>query len=221
MSLDIIIYALVAVVLLVRLWSIFGRRNNDEQQRPNPFVMPAPPQDGSKTSLPAGAPGMPELPVLLQPFRSAPSSLAGGVEQIKELDPSFDEKTFLQGARTAFTTIVEDFAKGDMNRITRLLGPNVLPHFQKAIEVRRQAGQTMESKVDRIRDADLTSASTDGSRAILTVRFVSEQQNALRDAGGKVIGGEAGKIEEITDLWTFTRDTNSGDPNWILTETRS
>jgi len=221
MSLDIILYAIIAVVLLVRLWSVFGRRNDDEQQRPNPFVMPAPPTDDAKPALPSGMPGAPEIPLLLQPFHAAPASLAGGLEQIKALDPVFDEKTFLQGARTAFTMIVEDFAKGDMNRISRLLGPNVLPHFQNAIEARRKASQTMESKINRIRDAETTAAHVEDSRAIITVRFVSEQENVLRDAGGKVIGGEAGRVEEITDFWTFARDAKSNDPNWILVETRS
>src|SRR5271155_5521026 len=130
MNLDIILYAIIAVVLLARLWSVLGRRNDDEKQRPNPFVIPAPgPQDDKKPALAPGQQGTAETPVLLQPFHAAPASLAGGLEQIKTLDPSFDEKVFLQGARSAFTMIVEDFAKGDMNRIGRLLGPDVLPHF--------------------------------------------------------------------------------------------
>jgi predicted lipid-binding transport protein (Tim44 family) len=219
MDLDTLLYAIIAVVLLGRLWSVFGRRNNDEQQRPNPFVMPAPkPQDDNSSVIP---PGMTDIPMLLPPFQAAPASLAGGLQQIGTLDPAFDEKTFLQGARGAFKMIVEDFAKGDLGRIAQLLGPNVLPRFQEAIEARRKSGQTMESRVTAIREAETTAARVEDTRAIITVRFVSEQENALRDSGGKVIGGAAGKIEEVTDLWTFARDTKSSNPNWILIETRS
>ena len=223
MSVDTLFYAVIAVVLVVRLWSVLGRRNDDEPQRPNPFVIPAPgAKDEKKTELPATAsPDVPEIPLLLRPRHAAPASLAGGLEQIKTLDPSFDEKTFLQGARTAFTMIVEDFAKGDLSRIEPFLGPNVLPHFRNAIEARRKAGETMESKIMRIRNAESAAARTEDQRAIITVRFVTEQENILRDAQGKIIGGEAGKVEEITDLWTFTRDSKSDDPNWILTETRT
>jgi predicted lipid-binding transport protein (Tim44 family) len=221
MNLDIILYAIIAVVLLARLWTVFGRRNHDEKQRPNPFVMPAPgPQDGKKTAISSDPRASAETPLLLQ-SSAAPASLAGGLEQIKALDPSFDEKAFLQGARSAFTTVVEDFAKGDLDRIGRLLGPAVLPHFQAAIEARRKAGQVMESRVTRIRDAETAAASTDNVRSVITVRFVSEQENVLRDMRGQVVGGEAGKIEEVTDLWTFARDIKSSDPNWILIETHS
>src|SRR3984885_484 len=156
MSLDIILYVIIAVVLLARLWSVLGRRNDDEQQRPNPFVMPAP-QDSAKSALPVDAAGSVKTPAL-PVFRSAPDSLAGGLEQIKALDPSFDEKTFLQGARNAFTMIVEDFAKGDLDRIGRLLGPGVLPRFQQAIEARRKASQTMETKITRFKDVETAAA---------------------------------------------------------------
>lgn len=221
MSLDIIIYAVIAVVLLARLWAVLGRRNDEDQQRPNPFITPPPPpsNEADATLVPGRIRTGETSPMLLQPFKSAPTSLAGGLEQIKALDASFDEKQFLQGARQAFTMIVEDFAKADMARITRLLGPTVLGHFQNAIEARRKAGQTMESKIIRIKDAETAAAKVDGTQAAMIVRFVSEQENALRDSGGQVIGGEAGKVEEITDLWTFARDTKSLDPNWILVET--
>jgi predicted lipid-binding transport protein (Tim44 family) len=127
----------------------------------------------------------------------------------------------MQGARAAFTMIVEDFAKGDMTRIENLLGPNVRPHFQNAIEARRKAGQVMESRVARIREAEATTAHVEDTIANVTIRFVSEQENVLRDAGGRVIGGAPETVEEITDIWTFSRDTKSADPNWILIETRS
>ncbi|MDP9127683.1 MAG: Tim44/TimA family putative adaptor protein [Pseudomonadota bacterium] len=222
MDIDIIMYAVVAVVLLARLWSVLGRRQDDERQRPNPFVVPAPGQkEENKAALPASAPRAVEPLAPPRPLGAAPASLAGGLEQIKALDPSFDEKTFLQGARTAFGMIVGDFAKGDTERLGRLVGPAVLSRFQKAIEARRQAGETMENRVGKIREAETAVARVEESRALITVRFVSEQQNILRNARGEVIGGHPGTDEEIIDLWTFARDTKSGDPNWILIETRS
>jgi predicted lipid-binding transport protein (Tim44 family) len=220
MDLDIIIYAVVAVILLARLWTVFGRRNDEDKERPNPFAAPLqPPRDETPAqgAVPGNAPVA--LPPLLQPFRAAPASLAGGLEQAKALDANFDEKQFLQGARQAFTMIVEDFSKGDLSRITRLLGPDVLPHFRASIDACVAAGQVMESKINNIREAETAAAKVDGTTITITVRFVSEQENVLRDASGHVIGGEVGRVEEITDLWTFARDTTSSDPNWILVET--
>jgi predicted lipid-binding transport protein (Tim44 family) len=159
MNFEVILYAIIAIVLLARLWSVLGKRNDDEQQRPNPFVMPAPgPQEDKKAVLAGDPQGTGDPPPLYRSIRAAPASLAGALEQIKALDSSFDEKVFLQGARAAFTMIVEDFAKGDMSRITRLLGPKVLPHFQNALEERRKSGETMESHVTRIRDTETAAA---------------------------------------------------------------
>ncbi|MFY9287868.1 MAG: Tim44/TimA family putative adaptor protein [Alphaproteobacteria bacterium] len=221
MGLDIIIYAVVAAVLIGRLWSVLGRRNDEDQQRPNPFIARPAPKEKEDEKPIAMLPQRSEAMNVFQPLSVAPASLLGALEQIKKLDPTFDEKQFHQGARQAFTMIIEDFAKGDLSRLTRLLGPRVLPNFQNAIEARRNANQTMESKVLRIKDIETTAARVEGTTAIITVRFVSEQENTLRDAAGQVIGGDAGVIEEVTDIWVFARDTTANDPNWMLVETHA
>ena len=112
--------------------------------RPNPFIMPAPDaRDDDKTAVSPSLPNGQDAPALPKPrVPAAPASLAGGLEQIKVLDPSFDEKTFLQGARAAFTMIVEDFAKGDMGRIARLLGPRCPASFPGRHRCAQEAGQT-------------------------------------------------------------------------------
>lgn len=219
MSLDVLLYIVVTVVLLARLWSLFGRRNDEDQERPNPFSSTR--ADEEEMLQPAGrqaAAG--EVPQLLKPLLAAPASLAGGLEQVKVLDPSFDEKQFLQGAKQAFSMIVGDFANGEMGRIARLLGPKVLPHFEKSIEARRAAGHVMENKIINFRDVETVAARTEGNQAFITVRFVTTQENILRDAGGRVVGGAEG-AEEITDVWVFARDMSNFDPNWLVVETKS
>lgn len=221
MDYDIIIYAVIAIIVLARLWSVLGQRGGEDRERPNPFSAPPPvtPDTAGGNGQTIQPPA--EMPLLLRPTQPAPASLAGGLAQIKEADPAFDEKQFLQGARAAFTVILNDFAKGDLSESARLLGTTVLPHFREAIEARRAAGQSMEIKLAAIREAECVAAKMDGSEARITVRFVSEQESALRDAGGKIVGGSDGKVEEITDLWTLARDTKSPDPNWVLVETKS
>jgi predicted lipid-binding transport protein (Tim44 family) len=232
-DLDLILYAVIAVVILTRLWSVLGTRNDGDIERPNPFAVPADDKKSGQTQdaafaanprpgdRPNDRPG--NRPVLLKTFQAAPASLAGGLEQVKQLDPAFDEKQFLQGARAAFTMIIEDFAQGDMARSERFLAPAVLAHFRAALEARRQAGQTLENKIDGIAEAEIIAARTDGKQAYLTVRFVSRQQTTLRDAAGQTIGGSGNssgdKLDEVTDIWTFVRDTASIDPNWQLAST--
>lgn len=217
---DIAIYALIACVLLLRLWSVLGRRNDDEPQRPNPFATPAAPEEDAKFQLDPGGPEKSAQPALGQSI-FAPASLAGTLEQIKQMDPSFDEKTFLQDVRANFTAIVTGFGKGDLAEIEPLLGPTVFPGFKSAVEARQKAGETFESRIERIRDAEVTTASMGESRAFITVRFTSEQENILRDASGKVLHGTPGQTEEIIDLWTFARDVKTAGTQWQLVETRS
>jgi predicted lipid-binding transport protein (Tim44 family) len=150
----------------------------------------------------------------------APASLAGVLDQIKEADPSFDEKLFLQGAKEAFARIVEGFAKGDLSRIGHWLAPPVLESFYRAIDDRKAKGQTLESRLDSISEADIAAARLDGSQAALTVTFVSAQTNVTRDAQGAVVAGAEDRPEEIRDVWVFARDLKEADPNWILVETR-
>ena len=228
MDTDIIIYAVVAFLLIAKLWSVLGQKNEgdpDNTNRPNPFAAPSPrkqavdDEDAPLQKTTAGITAE-EHPPMLRAI-AAPTSLAGGLEQIRLFDPVFNEKTFLQGARSAFTMIVGEFAAGDLSRSAAFLGPNVRPRFEAAIKARHDAGQTMQGKINRIREAETVRAGVDNTTASITVRFVSEQENILRDAQGVIIDGVPGTPEEITDIWTFARDVKSSDPNWILVETKS
>ena len=67
----------------------------------------------------------------------------------------------------------------------------------------------------------MTDADLEGSTAKVTIRFVSEQVNVTKAADGQVVDGDPNKVVIITDIWTFARDVRSGDPNWMLVETRS
>lgn len=216
--LDIIFFAVITVFVLARLWSVLGRRNDDEAQRRNPFVVP-PPQEDDVLVLPDKT-RTPESPAVIA-HGYAPTSLAGMLDQMKTIDATFDEKQFLQGAKTAFTRIVEGFALGDLSSIERWLAPPVLQSFRRAVAARQAAGHVLESRLDRIADADISSANLDDTRAELTVTFVSHQINVTRDAQGAIVAGQPDQPEEIRDVWVFARDLKSGDPNWTLVETRS
>ena len=199
-SLDIIVYAVIAAIVLARLWSVLGRRDGDEPQRPNPFVAPAPPppDEGDVLRLPARIKTEDKPPVITEEGHAI-ASLAGGLDQIKKLDPTFDEKQFLQGARTAFEMIVTAFAQKDLANVSRLLTAAMQAHFKTALPLAAPA------RLDKITEADVAAARTDGTQVFLSVNFTSHQ----------TINGTR---EEIHDLWTFTRNTKSPDPNWLLAE---
>ena len=69
--------------------------------------------------------------------------------------------------------------------------------------------------------SDVYAASLEGSSALVTVRFVSEQINVLRNVESQIIDGNPNEVQKVVDLWTFRRDTKSSDPNWLLIKTES
>lgn len=220
---DIIIYAAVAVFLAFRLWSVLGRREEGEEEKPpraNPFALPEKDNDEDDVVVIEGR-AKPAGPSVLTPFGHAPDSLAGALDQIKQADPSFDEKKFIEGAKIAFASIVTTFAAGDLSPVARFLGPSVRGPFEQAIAARRAAGQTLENRVDRIAAMDIIAAKITDRTAQLTVDIVSYQVNILRDAAGQIMDGAPGQAEEVRDVWLFSRALDSADPNWQLVETRS
>ncbi|HYC03942.1 MAG TPA: Tim44/TimA family putative adaptor protein [Azospirillaceae bacterium] len=227
---DILIFGMVAAFLIYRLRSVLGRRTGEEQQRPNPYATPPgqqgpgvpPPRptaladDDRVVPLPGRGP-VTEPP----PGDGLPTSLADGVRQIQTADPTFQEKHFLQGAHAAFEMIVDAFARGDTAALRPLLADTVYDNFAEAIRARQAAGETLETRIHETEAVDLAEARLDGRTAFCTVRFTTQQTNVTRNAAGEVIDGEEDKPVEVVDLWTFSRNTRSRDPNWVLVETRT
>lgn len=220
---DIVFFAIVAVVLILRLRAVLGQRHEDEPQRPNPFAAPSGTRDEDDEDFVVGAKSETfiEQQKPLQPPVLAPESLAGALELLHRRDPSFDEKNFLKGARAAFTMIVSAFAKGDLPSLQSLLGPEVYRAFSSAVAVRQEAGQRLETVIHAIKDAELLRARMEGDVARLTVRFTSQQSNTTYDGDNNLIEGTPGAREEIEDIWTFARNVTQKDLVWHLVETRA
>jgi predicted lipid-binding transport protein (Tim44 family) len=238
---DIVLFAMVAAFLFLRLRSVLGRRTGHERPRPNPFAPPAPEQrpgarPGTLDDMARGEPRgdvvrplpRPESP--REPSRESARApvaatggtpLATGLAEIKLADPSFHEDTFLGGARVAFEMIVEAFARGDLATLRPLLADDVYEKFAGAIRARQAANETLETTLSGIRILDFLEARMDGRTAVATVKVVSDQINVLRDSDGKAIDGDPAKPVEVVDLWTFSRNTRSRDPNWTLIATRT
>jgi predicted lipid-binding transport protein (Tim44 family) len=225
--LDIILFAMIAAFLVLRLRSVLGRRTG-HQRRPdeNPLARRGQQPD-------AEAPGndnVIELPGRTENaggddavFDGADPNdpLAAGLTQIRIADPGFDPAGFAQGARAAFEMVVQAFAEGDQKTLRNLLNDEVFGNFSEAIKQREEAGETLETTVISIKTADIIEARLDNRTAFVTVKFVSEQVNVTRDKDGEVVDGDPNRVTDVTDLWTFARNTRARDPNWTLVETRS
>ena len=219
---DIIILAMIAGFLILRLRSVLGRRTGHERPPPEDVLNHRRQDagDGNVVELPdRGRRDEDVAPESQTIDESNPA--AAGLTQIQIADNSFNPKEFAQGARSAFEMIVHAFATGDTGTLRNLLSDDVFDNFSSAIKARLEAAETLETTVIGVKSADIIDARLDGRQAFVIVKFVSEQVNVTRDAEGHVIDGDPNHVSEVTDLWTFSRNTRSRDPNWKLVETRS
>jgi predicted lipid-binding transport protein (Tim44 family) len=219
--LDIILFAAIAAFFVLRLRGVLGKRTGHDKQKTDPFGPreSAEDEDDKVISLPdrsknAGAEETAE-------DAAAATPLAAGLIQVKRADKSFDPDEFVSGARTAFEWVIDAFAQGDAKTLRPLLSNDVYGDFSGAIEERENAGQVLETTLVGITDAAIIEAELQGRTAFVTIKFVSEQVNVVRDGDGEIVEGDPSHVTKITDIWTFARNTRSRDPDWTLVATRS
>lgn len=144
-----------------------------------------------------------------------------GLDAILLADPPFDAAAFVAGARGAYEMIVTAFAAGDRKTLKDLLSGEVYAGFEAAIRERESRGEVADTRFVSIDEAKILDAAMQGRTAQITLRFVSQIISVTRDSAGNVVDGNAEKVTDVTDVWTFARDVSSRDPNWKLVGTEA
>jgi predicted lipid-binding transport protein (Tim44 family) len=217
--LDIFLIAMVAGIILFRLYTVLGRRTGHER----------PPQENYQFSRnPDAAPPADDKVVTL-PDRSAvrtdqagekPSDpVARGLLDIKLADRNFETDHFVSGARSAYELIIVAFAKGDRATLRPLLNDEVYTAFDHAIAGREARHEKIEFTFVGFKDVKVVEALLKGRNAEITVAFGAQFISATSDASGAIVDGDAKSVRDVTDVWTFSRDTRARDPNWMLIAT--
>ena len=228
--LEILVLAMIAGFLVLRLRSVLGRRTGNEPRGDrfrretresddsNDTVIQLPDRGNDKEQSEGDDDVEPPPPPPPPRPEAGPPS---GLTRIKIADPGFDENEFLEGGRVAFEMVLDAFAAGDKKRLKSLLAGPVYEGFASEIDRRERAGERLETTLVSFVLADIVGATVEGRKAWLTVKFLTEQVNVLRNAADEVIDGDPSSVEKINDVWTFGRDLKSRDPNWQLVETSS
>ena len=213
---EIVILAAIAAFLGLRLYSVLGQRSEHEEEpvrhrydAPDAQVPPA----ADSQNAPA------REPVNLRTNNAVASGNEGAIRAIAAADPRFDLLAFLEGAKAAYGMILEAFWKGDKETLRELTDEDVYAGFSAAIDAREEAGEKMENRLIRIEDATIHGAELDGRTARISVSFVSDIAMLTRDKDGNVVAGSLDDAVESRDIWTFMRNVDARDPNWVLDET--
>ena len=224
-AVEIVILAMIAAFLGLRLYSVLGRRAEHEEEpiqgrfeakgdAPNTPRVGAPTQTDRPQS---DRPGAQLPPRLLVP--GVTPAIERGVREIAAADRRFDLLAFVEGSKSAYRMILEAFWRGDKNELGQLCDSDVYEGFVAAIDARLAAGETLENRLVRIEDATIVAASFQASIARITVRFTADIAAVTRDSQGQVIAGSLDDAIETRDMWTFSRNVTSADPDWLLDET--
>ena len=213
---EIVILAAIAAFLGLRLYSVLGERSEHEEEpahhrfdAPDAQVPPA--ADRPVTQV--------REPVRLRSVDNASSANESAIRAIAGADPRFDLLAFLDGAKAAYGMILEAFWNGDKETLRDLTDADVFAGFSAAIDAREAAGETLDNRLIRIEDATIHSAELDKRTARISVLFVSDIAQVTRDRDGNVVAGSLDDAVESRDIWTFTRNVDAMDPNWVLDET--
>ena len=188
---DIILLAMIAGFIFLRLRGILGKRTGYEGKIGEEFK-----EEFSKT-------------ILKKEF------------QKKETFDEVAKNEFLKGAKIAYETIITDFSDNDNKLIksTPLLSQKIYDQFNQALKDRDQRGHYAEITFVGVKSATIKEHKTIDQILKVTVDFVSEVITCIKDKDKKVISGDPEKIKNIYDTWVFSRDTKSKNPNWHLVET--
>ncbi|WP_114228965.1 MULTISPECIES: Tim44/TimA family putative adaptor protein [Sphingomonas] len=212
---SIIILALVALFIGLRLYSVLGERTGHEQQL---TLKPAEQQDAAATARPAPAPLAPAN--ASEPTGDAYLPTAGpGVRAILAADHSFDVARFLEGAQSAYRMILEAFWRGQLEPVRQFVDAEVYATFAHAVAERESAGHRLDNRLVAIEQSVIASAALDKTVATVAVRFEADIAAVTRDSAGEVIAGSLSDAVQTRDKWTFRRDLANRDPSWILVET--
>jgi predicted lipid-binding transport protein (Tim44 family) len=218
-----VVFAIVAIFVAWKLRQVLGTRTGAERR---PDVAPPSGPAGADNVVAFGAAKRPSPPPGPSPdrwrgFAETGSALAAGLDAVAAGEPQFNPGEFLGGARGAYEMIVGAFAAGDLNALRRLLSPDVLQNFARAIEARRSAGQTLKTTLVSIDKAEIVDARVVGRDASLAVRFATKLISATVDSSGAVVEGSDTASADHLDIWTFARTIGARDPNWLLTATQT
>lgn len=211
----IVILAMIAGFLALRLYSVLGKRTGHEQE---PALRPA--EERAKVTVLQPGPVTQNSgdSVRLAEGLIAPGAETG-VRALIASDRNFDVPQFVDGAKSAYKMVLEAFWRGDREELGWLCDADVLASFEEAIAAREAEGHVLDNRLVRIDKAQIVEASANGRIAEIALRFEADIAAVTRDKDGNVIAGSLTDAIGTKDIWTFTRDIRSADPNWKLSET--
>ncbi len=221
MSFEIVILAVIAAFLGLRLYAVLGKRTGHEQEplrrsaEPGSLAQPQPGYENEEKS----SGNVHSIDPQQGKSQFYDSAAEPGIRQLLSADRGFDVAQFVENAKTAYGMILEAFWKGDRENLKMLCDDDVYADFEAALDAREAAGESLDNRLVRIDEAMIADVEYEAPMARITMRFDADIAAVTRSKDGEVVAGSLSDAVETHDIWTFERDVNSVDPHWVLAET--
>ena len=211
---DIIIFAMLAGYLVFQLRRALGRRSDNQESKSK-----SSPEQRAKHSE---ADNIVAIKSNKKKNKNQKQEeTLGGLNELREKDPSFNDTDFVNGSKEAFSWIVEAFSKGEISKLEPLLSEPLFNGFKRAIEQRETDQLSLETNIVSIKSAQIHNVTVKQNQVNITVEYVTDQIKSTRNAKDEIVDGDPDTIETVTDLWTFNRNIKSKNPNWTLVKTET
>ena len=188
---DIILLAMIAGFIFLRLRGILGKRTGNEENVDSNFASNFSSEKIIKDKL-----------------------------EKKHFDENAKDE-FLKGAKIAYETIITSFASGNLKKIKYLLDKKVFDQFNDSLTERKNKGYKSETTFISISSASIKEHNKKNNILEVTVDFVSEIVSCVKDKDDKILSGSPDKVKKVFDTWKFSKDSKSNNPNWLLIDTQN
>jgi predicted lipid-binding transport protein (Tim44 family) len=217
---DIIFFAVVAIYLGIKLFSVLGKKNEQDsnlEARGPKFAVPETVGEARQMIANQNIKA-PEVAVKnnLNDFKFSSEEVKSGIKEIIEKDNSFSLGNFIEGAKIALEMLLKAFSEGDKKTLKGLLSDEIYATFEKQLDALSASNHVATKSLVGIDDIEIVSALVSGSRVKIGLKFMTEQISITKDSNGNVIEGDAKKIEHVEDAMEFERNARSSNPNWTI-----
>ena len=232
MGMDIIILAAIAIVIFFKLISQFGKVDEDQKRDSiKGFIIEQTKINKAKDQINDDKSNVTVISTLgiaekLPPIDEKSQKILDAVSVIIKADlikvlekTNLSAANFIMGATRAFEMIIEAFAGGDLEILKPLLSDKLMQQFELVINDRKDSGNSFNTRIFAVEKSEIISAQIIENEALVTVKFVSKQINYVTNSTGKVIEGSKEQVNTLLDSWTFKKDINASNPNWLVTST--
>ena len=215
---DILILAMIAVFIINRLRNVLGKKTGNESdivekftQRKNTFNESEPDSVSNKKGA--------KLNNSVKKNLHSNKKINSVINEILKIDDKFEISSFCDGAKKAFEYILTEYSANNLKALEKLVSKPIYKTFEDQINLRAKKKEKLEITVISVKNPEIKSVNLEKKHvAYFKLLFDSEQVQVTKNSNDEVIDGDNNQILQIKEIWTFSKNLKSKDPNWILEE---